>query len=150
MSKKLNPFFSLLSLVCTAFALLNSTNAEATSEPCDGIQNHYVDGINNTEDGKTFFVYRHNLLELTKLSGNDGSSGFKIDKLESIYLELLARIELSIFFQEDLSIHTDSKGNEISIIKIHQNPFALNFIQTYICQYKEPTSTMLFVAKIKN
>ena len=150
MPKKITSIFFLLPIGCFAFLLLIAADAGATSEPCDGVQDNFVDGINNTKNGKTVFVYRHNLLELTKLSGNDGSSGFKIDKLESIYLELLARIELSRFFQEDLSIHTDSKGNEISIIKIHQNPFALNFIQTYICQYKEPTSTMLFVAKIKN
>ena len=150
MSKKLDPLFSLLALGCFAFLFLISANAQATSEPCDGIQDYFVDGINNTENGKTLFVYRRNLHELTKLSGNDGSSGFKIDKLEEIYVELLARIELSRFLQEDISVLVDSKGNQITVAKIHQNPFALNFIKTYICQYKEPKSALLFVGTIRN
>ena len=150
MPKKINSIFFLLPIGCFAFLLLIAADAGATSEPCDGIQDNFVDGINNTKNGKTLFVYRHNLLELTKMSGNDGSYGFKINKLEEIYLELLARVELSLFLQEDISNSTDSKGNQITIVEIDQNPFTLNFIKTYICQYKEPKSALLFVGTIKN
>ena len=150
MPKKINSIFFLLPIGCFAFLLLIAADARATSEPCDGIQDYFVDGINKTENGKTLFVYRHNLLELTKMSGNDGSSGFKINKLEEIYLELLARVELSLFLQEDISTSTDSKGNQITIVETDQNPFTLNFIKTYICQYKEPKSALLFVGIIKN
>jgi len=137
------------SLASLLFLLLLSANAQAESQQCDGVENDFVDDGFYNKELVYKFAFRRNLLELTNLSNNDGSSGFKTDNLEGIYLELLARIEFSRFLGEEVRTQTDGKGKQIRVRKIPQNPFAVSFNQTYICQYEIPEPTLLFVGTIK-
>ena len=139
----------IITLCVACLMFFTTSKVKAISQPCDGIQNYFVDGINNSKSGVITFVYKHDFSELTKLSGNDGSSGSITENLEEVYLELLARIELSRYLQTDVTNTVDTNGNQVIVSKINQNPFSLNFVATKICQYEQPFKTLLFVGRIK-
>ena len=144
MREKLNPFFYFLSLVCFAFVLINSTNAEET-DSCDDIQRRFPDGLTD-QHGQSYFAYRENLAYLTQLSGNDGNH--TIDGLESYYLELEARIELAMFLGHEVRIWEDSKGNDYSVSKLDLNPFDLMLERALICQYNDPEPVLFFLGRL--
>ena len=141
MREKLNPFFYFLSLVCFAFVLINSTNAEETMS-CDDLQWRFPNGFND-EHGPSYFAYRENLAYLTQLSGNDGND--TMDGLESYYLEFLARIDLAKKLG-DVSVHQSNDRRTIAKLELH--PFDLMLKRAVICQYNDPEPVLFFLGRL--